>query len=241
LEHTALLGETLEPIAREKIDAAPEGAALFFTETPIRAEIQSYCAARGVRAYFIAPAPEAPLAGAHQRANAALAIALARDLAPLSDAAVAAGLAATRWPGRLEVLQREPLLVIDVGHTPAGVAAALEGFCALAGDRPATLICGASADKDWGAIIGALAPGFTRIITAAARHKGAPAGEIALAAARANPSAEIAAAESVAEARKLALAGARAGGAIYVAGGLFLAAEARALHLGRDPSSLHFL
>ncbi|HRP10498.1 MAG TPA: cyanophycin synthetase [Terricaulis sp.] len=241
LEHTALLGETLEAIAREKIDAAPEGAALFFTETPIRAEIQSYCAARGVRAYFIAPAPEAPLAGAHQRANAALAIALARDLAPLSDAAVAAGLAATRWPGRLEVLQREPLLVIDVGHTPAGVAAALEGFCALAGDRPATLICGASADKDWGAIIGALAPGFTRIITAAARHKGAPAGEIALAAARANPSAEIAAAESVAEARKLALAGARAGGAIYVAGGLFLAAEARALHLGRDPSSLHFL
>ncbi len=45
--------------------------------------------------------------------------------------------------------------------------------------------------------------------------------------------------QTVAEARQLALAKAK-GGAVYVAGGLFLAAEFKAVHLGRDPASLLF-
>ena len=240
LEHTALLGTTLEDIARDKIDAAPEGGVLFFSETPVRGVIEAHCAARGVRAVFVSPAATAPLAGAHQRANAGLAIALARDITSLGDTAVAAGLAATRWPGRLEVLQEQPLFVIDAGHTPAGVAAALEGFRALAGARPRVLITGASADKDWRAMIAALAPDFPLIIAAAAHHKGAPAPAIAQAAAAANSHAEIVVADSIADARMLALTRARADGAIYAAGGLFLAAEARALHLGRDPAGLVF-
>jgi dihydrofolate synthase/folylpolyglutamate synthase len=239
-EHTELLGDTLGAIARDKIDAAPQGAVLFFTDTPVRAAIEEHCAARGVRAVFVAPAASAPLPGAHQRANAALALALARDVVALTDAEVASGLAATRWPGRLEVLQHDPLLVIDVGHTPAGVAAAFEGFRALAGARRRVLICGASADKDWRAIIGALAPDFPLIIAASAAHKGAPAAQIAQAAAAANAGAEIVIADSVAEARQIARARAGSDGAIYVAGGFFLAAEARAAHLGRDPAGLAF-
>jgi hypothetical protein len=54
-----------------------------------------------------------------------------------------------------------------------------------------------------------------------------------------NPRAEIILAESVAEARSIALSKARTG-AIYVAGGLFLAAEFKAAHLGRDPTRLGF-
>ena len=238
-EHTALLGDTLEAIAREKIDAAPQGATLYFSETPARAAIEAHCAARGVRAYFVAPAEDAPLMGAHQRINAALATALARGLAALQESQIKAGLAATRWPGRLEVLQRDPLLVVT-GHGPQGVAAAREGFFALAGARNPVLICGASADKDWRAIISALAPGFSLIIAAAARHKGAPATEIAQAAASANPAAEIVVAESLAEARRMALARTGPQGAIFAGGGLFLAAEARALHLGRDPAGICF-
>ena len=247
LEHTALLGETLELIAYDKLDAAPRGAKVFLGEdcAPLRARLESYCDLREVRSVFLSGADlgdfTPPLAGAYQRNNAALAVALARDMAAsLDDAKIARGLAATRWPGRLEIIETAPLVVIDAGHTPAGVRAALEAFQSLRGDRLALLVCAASHDKNAATLIGALAPAFDRIICASARHKGAPAGEIAAAAASANPRAEISIAESVSEARTLALSQARANGAIYVAGGLFLAAEFKAAHLGLDPATLVF-
>ena len=241
LEHTELLGNTLEEIARDKICAAPKGARLFVGEAiGARAEIEATCRELGVSPAFVAPIREAPLPGAHQRANAALAIELARDLAPLSDGQVSAGLAATRWPGRLEVIEEDPLIVIDVGHTPGAIRAALEGFSERFA-RKGLLVCGVSRDKKTAELIAALAGSFDTIICAAARHKGAPAGEIAAHASAANPSAEITIAESVADARRLALAKARsAQTAVYVAGGLFLAAEFKAIHLGRDPASLAF-
>jgi dihydrofolate synthase / folylpolyglutamate synthase len=242
LEHTALLGDTLEAIAREKIDAAPMGAVLFApTAIAARAAIEAHCGARGVALEFLEPRDDAPLVGAHQRANAALAAALARDIAPISDDALGAGLAATRWPGRLETLEAEPLIVIDVGHTPDAIRASLDGFNALRGSRRGVLVCGVSHDKKAAELIGLLAPAFDAIICAAAAHKGAPAAAIAAHCAAANASAEIAIAESVADARRLALARAKsAETAIYVAGGLFLAAEFRAVHKGRDPASLAF-
>jgi dihydrofolate synthase/folylpolyglutamate synthase len=241
LEHTALLGATLEAIARDKLDAAPRGATAFIGAScaPQWREIEAHCGARGVAPVLVEPLHEAPLAGAHQRENAALALRLARELIELGEADAAAGFAATRWPGRLEAIEAEPLIVIDVGHTPAAVRAALEGFMAMRGARAAVLVCGVSTDKDAAAIIGALAPAFAVIVCAAARHKGAPAGEIAARAAAANPAAEVVVAESLAEARRIALGRAR-GGAIYVAGGLFLAAEFKAVHGGRDPASLAF-
>lgn len=242
LEHTELLGATLEEIARDKIDAAPRGARLFAPrDIAVRDAVEAHCEERGVVLELTPPVLDAPLPGAFQRENAALAVALARDLAPLSDAQAARGLEETRWPGRLEVIEDEPLIVIDVGHTPAGVRAALAGFRDLAGARDATLVCGVSADKDAAAIVSALALGFAHIICVAARHKGAPAAIIAAHAQAANPGVELAIAESVADARRLALCRARGGEtAIYVAGSLFLAAEFKAVHVGRDPSSLAF-
>jgi len=245
-EHTALLGETLEQIALEKIAAAPEGARLAVSEgaappdSEVRAQIQRYCAAHSIEAVFRAPlAGGAPLAGAFQSQNAALALELATSLAPLSPAQIEAGFATVRWPGRLETISDEPLVVIDVGHTPDGVSSALDGFLALRGERRAVLVCGVSQDKDAEAIIARLAPAFSEIICAAAQHKGAPAAIIAAHAQAANPSAEITLAESVADARRLALEKVR-GGAVYIAGGLFLAAEFKALHSGRDPATLAF-
>jgi dihydrofolate synthase/folylpolyglutamate synthase len=238
LEHSALLGDTLADIAREKIDAAPEGATLYVSESceAVRGDIDAHCAKRKVTPVWIGES-DAPLAGAHQRQNAALALALARDVIAIDDAKAKAALAPVRWPGRLEIVGDDPLIVIDVGHTPAAIAAARVGFDAMRGGGDAVLVCGASADKDVAAMIGALAPDFSTIICAAARHKGAPAAEIAAAAHAANPQAELVIADSVAEARRLALAKARP---IYVAGGLFLAAEFKWVHLGRDPALLAF-
>lgn len=246
LEHSELLGHSLEEIALDKADAAPAGAKLFVGEScaPQFDAIATHCKARGVKT-ALAPSAELgniapPLPGAFQRANAMLAVRLARDLVALDDETVRRGLAATRWPGRLEVLSDDPLVVIDVGHTPAGIAAALEGFKALAKERRAVLVCGASQDKDAGRIVGALAPAFSTIVCTAARHKGAAPAQIAAHASAANPDAELVIAENIADARRLALARAGGEGAVYVAGGLFLAAEFRALHLGRDPATLLF-
>ncbi|MGE3930588.1 MAG: folylpolyglutamate synthase/dihydrofolate synthase family protein [Hyphomonadaceae bacterium] len=243
LEHTDLLGDTLEAIAREKLDAAPAGARVFVADScaPVREPILAHAAARNLLVEFVAARAEAgALAGDHQRANAALATALARDMADVDEAAIGAGLAATRWPGRLEALSEAPLVVIDVGHTPAALAAALAGFHSMRGDRESVLVCGVSADKDAAAMIGALAPSFRRVVCTAAAHRGLAAGAVAALAAAAHPDAEIAIAENVADARRIALAQAGPGGAVYVAGGLFLAAEFRALHLGRDPGALAF-
>jgi dihydrofolate synthase/folylpolyglutamate synthase len=243
-EHTALLGDTLEAIARDKLDAAPEGAIAFIGAgcAAQRPAIEAHCKARRLQAVFvderalgdIAP----PLIGAFQRHNAALAVSVARDLAPLSDATRAAGIAKTRWPGRLEILQHNPLVVIDVGHTPQAVAAALREFHATWEQKGATLICGASADKDVAALVTALAPGFQSIICTRAAHKGAPVAQIAAYARAANPSATVLEAETVSAANALVR---RSNGAVYVAGSLFLAAEFRALRLGHDPRDIAFV
>ena len=241
LEHTALLGDTLAAIAREKLGAAPAGAQVFVAQSCAGElePIETHAAQLGIRTQLVAPLAHAPLQGDHQRENAALALALARNISPIGDDIAFARLARVRWPGRLETINDEPLIVIDVGHTPAGVRASLAGFELLRGDREGVLVCGASLDKDQHAIIGQLAPRFATIICAAARHKGAPAALIASIAAHVNPNARITTAESVADARRAALA-CGANRAIYVAGGLFLAAEFKVAHLGRDPSLLAF-
>lgn len=244
LEHTALLGSTLPEIALEKIAAVKGGHELVIGasvagQVEAFGEITRWAEANDVRVLTAQSLDHAPLAGVHQRNNAALALWLAQRLTSLSDEQVRAGFAATRWPGRLETLSDDPLVVIDVGHTPDGVAAALEGFHAMRSAREALLVCGVSMDKDASEIVSRLAPAFSTIICATAQHKGAPAAVIAAHAQNANPAAEITLAESVADARRLALAKAR-GGAVYVAGGLFLAAEFKAVHLGRDPGALAF-
>ncbi len=244
-EHTELLGATLTEIACDKAEAAPVGGKLYLgdIEQDVANALDAHCRKRAVSVMRLPPLADCdpPLAGVFQRSNAALAVALAADAAPLSRAQVQAGLAATRWPGRLEIVSADPFTIIDVGHTPRAVAAALAGFEVMRGERPAVLVCGASADKDVAAIIGALSRRFETIICAAAFHKGAPAAEVAAIAAGVNPGAEIVVAEDIVDARRIAESKARdRAGAIYVAGGLFLTAEYKATLSGFDPGRLAF-
>ena len=241
-EHTELLGDTLESIARDKLDAAPRGANVFVAPSclPQRDAIEAHCTSMGAVAEFVSAGDSLPaLKGQHQSENAALAVSLARSIFAIEEASANFALQSLRWPGRLEIIETTPLIVIDVGHTPAAVRAALAGFSELAQNRNATLVCGVSQDKNVDAIVSILAPAFRRIICASAHHKGAPTAQVAKTAAAANPGAEIVLAGDVAEARRIAL-GHRGGDAIYVAGGFFLAAEFKAVHMGRDPASLAF-
>lgn len=122
-----------------------------------------------------APTPYAlPLLGEHQIINAATAITALRVAQqrglPINDAAIRAGLLNVQWPGRLEILAREPLLVIDGAHNSHSaqrLAAALREV--FQHDRW-TLVIGISADKDAAAILDALLPIAARVIVTRARN-----------------------------------------------------------------------
>ncbi len=87
---------------------------------------------------------EVNLPGAFQLNNSAIAAALfllwlqreqPRMAPDRIEAAVRAGLREVRWPGRLEVIQQDPLTVIDVGHTPDGIRQSLASLTAIHGAR----------------------------------------------------------------------------------------------------------
>jgi len=107
-----------------------------------------------------------PLLGAHQAANAALAIGAAEQLLGrgLDPAAVAAGMAAVTSPGRLEVVGREPLVVLDGAHNPDAAAALGPALDEAFGARRRILVASIFADKDLEGILSALLPGAARTI-----------------------------------------------------------------------------
>jgi dihydrofolate synthase/folylpolyglutamate synthase len=103
--------------------------------------------------------PLSLLPGAHQVANAAVAIRLleeARAVGVRVDlAAVARAFSGTRWPGRLQWLPGDPPLLLDGAHNPAGARALADYLKALG---PFVLVFGAMADKGIAAIAGTLFP-----------------------------------------------------------------------------------
>ena len=99
------------------------------------------------------------MAAPSQRDNAAAAIAALRALdLPIDDAAIVAGVAAARAPGRLQRLGGRPETVVDVAHNPQA-ARQLAGWLA-ANPKPTVAVFSALADKDIAAIAAVLDPGL---------------------------------------------------------------------------------
>ena len=158
-----------------------------------------------------------------------------------SRAAIRAGLRDVRWPGRLEIIQQDPLTVIDVGHTPDGIRQSLASLTAIHGADDWILVTGASRDKKADEIVGVLAPAFDTIVCTAAHHKGADAQHIAAAARLANPKANIDVAATMEDAVRHSQEIAKARKQkIYVAGGLFLAIEYATVARGGRAADLDF-
>ncbi len=107
------------------------------------------------------------LLGEHQLRNAAAAVRAAVALRThfgIPDSAIRVGLAAARWPGRLEVLRQEPPLLLDGAHNPHGAAALSACLNTLLGDRQACIVFAAMADKDAAGMAPLLAPVAARAI-----------------------------------------------------------------------------
>lgn len=95
-----------------------------------------------------------PLLGCHQAINASMALCGAfslRSLYPrIGEQVLTEGLTKTRWPGRLEIISRHPLILLDGGHNPHGLAATLSAVDAIWGKREGRLaFFAAMADKDY--------------------------------------------------------------------------------------------
>lgn len=83
----------------------------------------------------------------------------------ISEAAIRAGLAQATWPGRFEVLSREPLLIVDGAHNPNGVEALVDTIHAYFPDQKINFVMGVMKDKDYHTMLRLIAPYAARFIT----------------------------------------------------------------------------
>jgi dihydrofolate synthase/folylpolyglutamate synthase len=103
-----------------------------------------------------------PLLGEHQAANAAVAVAIVAEVArqgwTVDEVAIRQGLMKTRWPARVEVLHRRPLVILDGAHNGASVEAAVRTIRQFFGLRPLWVLFGTSRDKDVKSMLEILLP-----------------------------------------------------------------------------------
>lgn len=112
--------------------------------------------------------------GAYQAENAACAIAIVEELAKRSifvaDDDIKKGLLSARWPGRLDIVSRDPLVVLDGSHNPDGVSTTVSVLKDLK-MTPLTYVLGCMDDKDVRGIVKALAPSAAKMICTQAKYK----------------------------------------------------------------------
>ena len=165
------------------------------------------------------------LLGVFQPSNAVLAAAAARELGA-GEEAIRRGLATVEWPGRFQILRRDPIVIVDGAHNPGGARVLAASLRSYFPEQPVTLVLGISADKDRAGILRALAPVASRLIlTAYGSPRAASPAE--LRATVPDGAARIETADSLPEALSLALSAPR-NPVICVAGSLYLVGEALA-------------
>jgi len=180
LEHTHILGDTIEEIAAEKagiikpgvpVVVAPQVDSAREVITQIAAEKEAQLTQLGVDYHYQRGESSLDgqnfsvrnngnfhedlhigLLGPHQIDNAAVAyvtLQIVRELGyEISEEAIAAGFSRTEWPGRFEVLRRDPPVVIDSAHTPGAMIKLQETLDELFPGQPVWLVFGVSDDKD---------------------------------------------------------------------------------------------
>ena len=191
LEHTAILGDTIEKIAGEKAAIIKPGShAIFAHDLPAHEVFErqardvgtpySYAKLDATRAFD----DELAYMPVYQRSNlatalAAVTVALGHAPSPESASIALGGLVI---PGRFEILRHDPLVIVDAAHNPQS-AHVLAGELRRLFDGDAaipTLLLGVLDDKDARGIIRELCPLFDRIVvTASSSTRAVPATELA--------------------------------------------------------------
>lgn len=192
LDHTTVLGETIEAIATQKCGilklgslavtsaqdvgamrvieatAAKRRIPLMKSET-IKTDIREI-SLRGSRFLYREKEIFLPLAGDHQIENAKTALATlealrTNQLLQISDEAIAAGMQEAVNPARLELLCDEPIVLLDGAHNPNGIEALKAALKRFLPDTPIICVMGMLADKDIDSVITLLDDVFERVFT----------------------------------------------------------------------------
>jgi len=102
-----------------------------------------------------------PLIGTYQVCNCALVlnvIDILRKNFHLSESAITEGIAAVKWPGRFEILHKNPVFIADGGHNPHGIHGTVDSICHHFPNSKIIAIMGVMADKDLTPMLEILAP-----------------------------------------------------------------------------------
>jgi dihydrofolate synthase / folylpolyglutamate synthase len=261
-DHEAYLGRSLEAIAGEKAGILKPGVPAVFTrQRPEAARVlEDRAAALGVAVtrtadwkiedlevdargsrfrlvgQALSPANAAklpdlriacPLAGEHQVENARAA-AIALHALAIPPAAIERGIGDARWPGRLELVRERPDIILDGAHNPAGARALAAYIARFYSNRRVHLIFGAMRDKAVDEVGGILFPHAAEVIATAPRQARALAPEAIV---RVSDHPSMRAVPGIEEALAQ-VAGVPPEDAIFIAGSLFLVAEARDILAG---------
>ena len=176
LDHTDVLGSTVEDIAATKAGIFKEGGnAVIYRGTPgVEAVFEEICAQRNValkKADFDSlklishglegqlfdcgkrKALELPLLGDHQLHNAAVVLSIADTLIEkgwnITEENIRDGIREVSWPGRFDIMRHDPLFIIDGGHNPQCIEALVKNIQDYLADRKVIVLTGVLADKDY--------------------------------------------------------------------------------------------
>ena len=191
-DHTALLGNTIEEIAREKAGIIKAGRPVLFggAEGVARNTVMGVASEKNAPFYTVDRSSykeheatlagtvfdylhysnlRLPLLGAYQPYNATLVLTaielLNQDGFGIGENAVRQGLANVRWPARFELLSLDPIVIYDGGHNPEGVRAAVASIKTYFGSQRVNILSGVMADKDKGEMIQTLKEVAARAFT----------------------------------------------------------------------------
>jgi dihydropteroate synthase len=255
LEHTDILGDTLDDIAAEKVTVAPDDARLV---TGATGEALAAVRRHAPDALAVGLADESPdvrvrydgvvnhteagvaitgedwgvetrvpMPGAYQARNAGVAAVLARQVGAdrVTEAHLTRGLRNAHWPGRFEVVERDPLVVLDGAHNPGACEAVAETLAEYDYDD-LHLVFGAMHDKDHRSMVDAL-PAAASVRTCAPALERAADPAVLAAAFETAGEGSVTTAPTVAAALDDARAAADPDDCVLVVGSLFAVAEAR--------------
>lgn len=177
LDHTDVLGTTLEEIALTKAGVFKEGGnAVVYRGVPsVEAVFENVCAERNVslkKADFDSlklnsldlfgqnfdcgsrKNIQLPLLGDHQLHNASVVLSIADTLIEkgwkITEQNIYDGIRDVSWPGRFDIVCRDPLFIIDGGHNPQCLEALVKNIEDYLTDRKVIALTGVLADKDYG-------------------------------------------------------------------------------------------
>ncbi|AFZ74722.1 dihydropteroate synthase [Natronobacterium gregoryi] len=166
-----------------------------------------------------------PLLGTHQAENAGIAAVLSRQITDVSEADLARGLRSAHWPGRFEVMETEPLVVLDGAHNPGACETVAETLASYEYDD-LHLVVGAMHDKDHREMAAAM-PTATTVVTAEPSLDRAEDRNVLARVFEEAGTNEVRTAPSVQDALTVAIERAETDDCVLVAGSLFAVAEAR--------------